>query len=132
MENGISENYLCHYAITKRKFPVIIRPLTGSCGSKAYLALLLVLYGEVELNPGPSMMCQDCYEEKGVLCQGDMVLCHSCNELRFPPNDKKAVDYKSQSSGTKRKAKEPMHKGAIDVKKNKIQLRIRISQLRFH
>lgn len=44
-------NGLCHFEITRRRFPMRVMPKKD--GSRAYLALLLILSGDIELNPGP-------------------------------------------------------------------------------
>ncbi len=50
--NGIN-NCLCHFAITRKRFPLRVISLPAKHGNKAYLALLLILSGDIELNPGP-------------------------------------------------------------------------------
>lgn len=52
--NGLFGNYECHFMITRKKYPLRIRPLSKKThGCKAYVTLLLILSGDVELNPGP-------------------------------------------------------------------------------
>ena len=83
---GNLETYLCQNAITRRKFPLRIRPLENG-GKRAYLALLLILSGDVELNPGPSPKCNDCQGNEGNLCQGDLIICKPCELVRFPSKE---------------------------------------------
>ena len=67
-------------------FPLRTRPLENG-GKRAYLALLLILSGDVELNPGPSPKCNDCQENEGNLCQGNLILCKPCGLVRFPSKE---------------------------------------------
>ena len=83
---GNLETYLCQNAITRRKFPLRIRPLENG-GKRAYLALLLILSGDVELNPGPSPKCNDCQGNEGNLSQGDLIPCKPCELVRFPSKE---------------------------------------------
>ena len=50
---------------------------------KVYLALLRILSRDVQSKPRPSPKCNDCKENNGNLCQGDLILCKSWELVRF-------------------------------------------------
>ncbi len=118
--NKVSDNFLCHLGISCKKFPFKTRPPLKSRGrNKAYLALLLILSGDIELNPGPDTgdMCVDCKISEGKLCQDDLVLCGSCEELRLKPSSSDAS--KKDEIVVKQKGKKVANKKARSVKEQK-------------
>ena len=111
------ETYLCQIGITRRKFPLRIRPLENG-GKRAYLTFLIILSGDVELNPGPSSKCSDCNENEGFLCQGDLMLCKSCEHVRFPLKDQ-ADETNHKPSDKRAKRQDPKQTASKNGKKEK-------------
>ena len=98
----LKTNKLMRHGLAKR----IVRYARARIGRSHIILLLILLSGDVELNPGPtSLKCQDCNKNEGQLSQGDLILCSNCTSIRFPPKDR-PTSTKVRPNKTQRKRTE--------------------------
>ena len=106
---SLMQSIMCHeskklmrHGLAKR----IVRYARARIGRSHIILLLILLSGDVELNPGPtSLKCQDCNKNEGQLSQGDLILCSNCSSIRFPPKDR-PITTKARPNKTQRKRTE--------------------------
>ena len=80
----------------KKKLPMMKnRPKTKNGAKTAVIALLLIMSGDVEANPGPTYMCQVCKQGYDESVPGTPSLCQECHSYMDnlgPPEEKVRED----------------------------------------